>query len=100
MFGDQLEKDADGYLKTENYVFTRVPGVYACGDVQDRRYRQAITAACSGGSNRLTIAPILDIAAGVDAGYARQYIVCSDKVAIVVRVELALEHSGIGNVPN
>jgi thioredoxin reductase (NADPH) len=48
MFGDQLEKDADGYLKTENYVFTRVPGVFACGDVQDRRYRQAITAAGTG----------------------------------------------------
>jgi thioredoxin reductase (NADPH) len=40
--------DADGYLKTHNYVFTRVHGVYACGDVQDRRYRQAITAAGSG----------------------------------------------------
>jgi len=48
MFDGQLEKDPDGYLKTENYVFTRVPGVFACGDVQDRRYRQAITASGSG----------------------------------------------------
>ena len=48
MFDGQLEKDHDGYLKTENYVFTRVPGVFACGDVQDRRYRQAITASGSG----------------------------------------------------
>jgi len=48
MFGGQLETDADGYLKTHNYVFTKVHGVYACGDVQDRRYRQAITAAGSG----------------------------------------------------
>src|SRR6202046_661095 len=48
MFAGQLETDADGYLKTHNYVLTRVRGVYACGDVQDRRYRQAITAAGSG----------------------------------------------------
>jgi thioredoxin reductase (NADPH) len=48
MFGEQLERDPDGYLKTVNYVFTRVPGVFACGDVQDRRYRQAISAAGTG----------------------------------------------------
>jgi thioredoxin reductase (NADPH) len=48
MFAGQLDTDADGYLKTHNYVFTKVHGVYACGDVQDRRYRQAITAAGSG----------------------------------------------------
>ncbi len=48
MFAGQLDADADGYLKTHNYVFTKVPGVYACGDVQDRRYRQAITAAGTG----------------------------------------------------
>src|SRR5436853_252981 len=48
MFEGQLDMDQDGYLKTTHYVFTRVPGVYACGDVQDRRYRQAITAAGTG----------------------------------------------------
>jgi thioredoxin reductase (NADPH) len=48
MFQGQLDTDADGYLKTHNYVFTRVHGVYACGDVQDRRYRQAVTAAGTG----------------------------------------------------
>ena len=44
----QLDTDPDGYLVTKNYVFTRVPGVFACGDVQDRRYRQAISAAGTG----------------------------------------------------
>src|SRR5579884_259562 len=48
IFEGQLDMDQDGYLKTTNNVFTRVPGVYACGDVQDRRYRQAITAAGTG----------------------------------------------------
>ena len=48
VFDGQLDTDADGYLLTKNNVMTKVAGVFACGDVQDRRYRQAITAAGSG----------------------------------------------------
>jgi thioredoxin reductase (NADPH) len=48
MFRGTLETDEDGYLKTRDYVHTGVPGVYACGDVADRRYRQAITASGTG----------------------------------------------------
>ena len=52
-FMGQIDLDADHYIKTEDNVFVtlmgeRIHGVYACGDVQDRRYRQAITAAGSG----------------------------------------------------
>jgi thioredoxin reductase (NADPH) len=47
-FVGQLSTDPDGYLVTHENVLTNVAGVYGAGDVQDRRYKQAITAAGTG----------------------------------------------------
>jgi thioredoxin reductase (NADPH) len=52
-FRGMIDLDSEGYIITRNNVFTTLsgellPGIFACGDIQDRRYRQAITAAGSG----------------------------------------------------
>ena len=53
MFHGQMDLDEDGYILSKDTVFCTLngevlPGVFAAGDVQDRRYRQAITASGTG----------------------------------------------------
>jgi len=45
LFLNQLELDKEGYIKTKNQIFTNIPGIFAAGDVHDKTYRQAVTAA-------------------------------------------------------
>ena len=49
LFKDQLKMDNEGYLITKpDSTETNIPGVYAAGDVKDKTFRQAVTAAGMG----------------------------------------------------
>lgn len=66
IFKGQLDMDPEGYIKTHEGVKTNVEGVYACGDVQDRVFKQAITASGSGCAAAILAERHLETAAHAD----------------------------------
>ena len=77
LFASKLAMDEEGYLITDKLMRTSVPGIFAAGEIQDRRFRQAATSAGQGVAAALEVEKYLaDLEdrsypghrSGVDAG--------------------------------
>jgi thioredoxin reductase (NADPH) len=60
IFKDQLEMDENGYLVVDNRMHTKIPGVYAAGEVADPHFRQVITSAGMGAAAAIQANHFLD----------------------------------------
>lgn len=60
IFGGQLEMDENGYLVTDNHYRTKLPGVFAAGEIQDPLYRQVITSAGMGAAAAIEARKLLE----------------------------------------
>ncbi len=60
LFKGKIKTDAEGYILVDNKTQTNIEGVFACGDVVDKTYRQAITAAGSGCASAISAEKYLE----------------------------------------
>src|SRR5437763_8381068 len=57
-------------------------------------------AAGAGSGDRLTVTAVLHVAASIDPGHSGENVIAGNEIAVFIGVELAVEHLGIGNMPD